>query len=115
MMLTEKDKQFIERWERVREKENRIQSKLINGLPMAVLFSAPILLFITAVYLFFPEWYTKVSNRLSGSLVTIVIAVVLCILFYSYFRMHFKWEMNDQLYRELKSKESKTNQTDTNF
>ena len=103
-MLTEREKQFILYWEREREKQNSTKAKLINGLPMAVLFSIPILLFITAVYLFFPEWYTKISNRLAGSLVTIIIAVILCILFYSYFRMHYKWEMNEQLYRELKNK-----------
>lgn len=107
-MLTEKEKQFMLYWENVREKQNSTMAKLINGLPMAVLFSLPILLFITAVYLFLPEWYTKVSNRLAGSLVTIIIAVILCILFYSYFRMHYKWELNEQAYLELKSKENKT-------
>ena len=107
-MLTEKEKQFILYWEREREKQNSTKAKLINGLPMAVLFSIPILLFITAVYLFFPEWYTKISNRLAGSLVTIIIAVILCILFYSYFRMHYKWEMNEQAYQELKAKSKKS-------
>ena len=107
-MLTEKEKQFILYWEREREKQKSTKAKLINGLPMAVLFSIPILLFITAVYLFFPEWYTKISNRLAGSLVTIIIAVILCILFYSYFRMHYKWEMNEQAYQELKAKSKKS-------
>ena len=107
-MLTEREKQFILYWEREREKQNSTKAKLINGLPMAVLFSIPILLFITAVYLFFPEWYTKISNRLAGSLVTIIIAVILCILFYSYFRMHYKWEMNEQAYQELKAKSKKS-------
>ena len=111
-MLTEKDKQFIKRWEAVREKESSTRAKLMNGLPMAVLFSLPILFFIALVYFFFPDWYTKVSNRLSGSLVTIVIAIVGCIIFFAYFRMHYKWEMNDQLYQELKIKENKSAQAD---
>ena len=91
-------------WEQERDKQSSTKAKLINGSPMAVLFSIPILLFITAVYLFFPEWYTKISNRLAGSLVTIIIALILCTLFYSYFRMHYKWEMNEQLYHELEAK-----------
>jgi len=103
-MLTEKDKQFVTYWEAVREKRGTAKAKLLSGLPMAILFSAPIMLFITAVYLYFPEWYTKVSDKLPGSLITIVIAVLCCILFYSYFRMHFKWESNEQHYRELKHK-----------
>lgn len=110
-MLSEKDKDFITWWEKERERQNSIPAKLIAGLPMAILFCIPILLFITAVYLFLPEWYTRVSNSLAGSMTTIIIAVILCILFFSYFRMQYKWEMNEQHYRELKSKENKT----TNF
>lgn len=110
-MLTEKEKQFIQRWEQVREKEGTIQAKLINGLPMAMLFGLPILLFIAVVYILSPDWYSKVSNKLAGSMGTIVFAVFICILFYAYFRMHYKWEMNEQLYKELKRKELKEENT----
>jgi len=110
MMLSEKDKDFIIYWEKEKERRNTFAAKLTDGLPMAALFSVPILLFITTVYLFFPEWYTKISNRLPGSVAIIVIAVIICILFFSYFRMQYKWEMNEQLYRELKQKASKTNE-----
>ncbi len=114
MMLSEKDKEFIRYWEKERERQNNAAVKLISGLPMAILFCVPILLFITAVYLFFPEWYTKVSNNMSGSMVAIVIAVVICIIFFSYFRMHYKWEMNEQLYQELKHKQERiTKNTET--
>jgi len=64
---------------------------------------------IAAVYLFFPESYTMVSSRLPGSITTIVIAVIICILFFSYFRMQFKWESNEQLYKELKQKAAQSN------
>ena len=94
-------------WEKERERLNSFGSKLIAGLPMAVLFCIPILLFVTSVYLFFPEWYTKISNRLPGSISIIVIAVFICIIFFSYFRMQFKWESNEQHYQELKSKAGK--------
>jgi uncharacterized BrkB/YihY/UPF0761 family membrane protein len=106
-MLTEKDEVFINWWEKERERLNSIQAKLIAGLPMAVLFCLPILLFVTAVYFFFPEWYTKISSRLPGSIAVIIIAVIICILFFSYFRMQYKWETNEQHYLELKSKAGK--------
>jgi len=112
-MLSNKEKQFMAYWEREREKQNTTSGKLISGLPMAVLFSLPIILFIFTVYLFFPDWYTKISNTSPGSFITIVIAVFGCILFYAYFRMHYKWEMNEQLYNELKNKAGKTDQTET--
>jgi hypothetical protein len=40
---------------------------------------------------------------------TAVIAMIGVVLFYAYFRMQYKWEMNEQLYHELKSKENKSN------
>ncbi len=109
-MLSEKEKDFIIYWEKEKEGRSTFPAKLIQGLPMAALFSVPILLFITAVYLFFPEWYTRISSRLPGSITTIVIAVIICILFFSYFRMQYKWEMNEQLYRELKQKAARLNE-----
>jgi MFS superfamily sulfate permease-like transporter len=108
-MLSERDKDFIIYWEKEKERRKTFSARLIDGLPMAALFCVPILLLVATVYLFFPEWYTQVSNRLPGSVSTIVIAVIICILFFSYFRMQYKWEMNEQLYRELKQKESKPN------
>jgi hypothetical protein len=106
-MLTDKEKQFIIYWENEREKQGTFSGKLISGLPMAMLFGLPIILFIFAVYMFFPDWYTKVSNTSTGSLITAVIAVFGCIIFFSYFRMHYKWEMNEQYYQQLKAKENK--------
>ena len=107
-MLSAKDKEFIAYWEKERERHNSVPARLIGGLPMAILFCVPILLLITAVYLFLPEWYTRVSNSMAGAMTTIVIALIICILFFSYFRMQYKWEMNEQLYKELKQKASKT-------
>ena len=106
-MLSEKDKDFIIYWEKERDRRKSFSVKLASGLPVAALFSVPILLFIIAVYFFFPEWYTKVSGKLPGSITTIVIAVIISMLFFSYMRMQYKWEMNEQLYRELKLKASK--------
>lgn len=109
-MLSEKDKDFIIYWEKEKENRKTFSAKLLGGLPVAALFAVPILLLVASVYLFFPEWYFTVSDRLPGSVFIIVIAVIICILFFSYFRMQYKWEMNEQLYRELKQKASKTNQ-----
>ena len=107
MMLSEKDKEFIIYWEKERERQNSISAKIISGLPMAILFCVPILLFITVIYLFLPEWYTKVSNKLPGAVLTIIIALIIMVFFFAYFRMQFKWESNEQYYLELKHKQNK--------
>jgi preprotein translocase subunit SecY len=107
-MLSEKDKEFLIYWEKVRDARKSFTVKLTSGLPMAALFSVPILLFMAVIYFFFPEWYTKVSNSMQGSTaLVIVIAVIICMFFFSFFRMQYKWEMNEQLYQELKSKAAK--------
>src|ERR1700739_1449579 len=103
-MLTTREEQFIVYWEKAREKENRFLVKLLRGLPMAIIFSLPILLFVFVVMIFFPEWYTKISDSSPGMLISAVVAVLCIIVFYAYFRMHYKWEMNEQYYLELKAR-----------
>jgi drug/metabolite transporter (DMT)-like permease len=111
-MLSDKERAFIETWEKNRETYSSFGSKMSRGLPMAFVFGLPILLLILSVYLFFPEWYYRISNRLSGALITIVIAVLIAVVFFAYFRMHFLWEQNEQLYLELLHKQKKQDAAD---
>lgn len=122
-MLTEKDRQFIDRWQRVREEESTFRHKFLAGLPMALMFGLPVLFFFGVVKIFFPSWFTTATHKSndvvvpemtdkfmkvsSGDIWMVVIAVFVVIFFFAYFRMHYKWEMNEQLYKELKSKEKK--------
>ncbi|MBK7433926.1 MAG: hypothetical protein IPI66_08490 [Chitinophagaceae bacterium] len=104
-MLNEKEKQFISQWEKDREGLDTVGGKIMRGLPMALLFSLPVILLIAVIYLFFPEWYTKISGITEGTVITILIALLGSALFFAYFRMHYKWEVNEQYYLELKSRE----------
>jgi hypothetical protein len=122
-MLTEKEKQFIIYWPTARLRESTFKHKLLAGLPMALMFALPILIFFAAVKIFFPSWFTVASHKQaeivtaelpekfmklsSGDMMAAFIAVLIVVLFFSYFRMHYKWEMNEQLYQELKNKEKK--------
>jgi hypothetical protein len=106
-MLSEKESEFLAYWASNRQQQSRFITKILGGLPMAAIFMLPILLSMGVVYFYFPEWYTKVSNITTGTFFTIIIAVFIAILFFSYFRMHFKWEMNEQLYKELLQKKRK--------
>ncbi|MEO5894016.1 MAG: hypothetical protein ABIQ31_27405 [Ferruginibacter sp.] len=107
-MISEKETAFLRYWERNRDNENTFISKLTRGFPMALLFGLPIILLIVVVKLFFPDWYMKISGTSPGTFVTAVIAMLGVVMFYAYFRMQYKWEMNEQLYKELKSKENKS-------
>ncbi|MBS1512245.1 MAG: hypothetical protein JST86_15455 [Bacteroidetes bacterium] len=116
-MLSEKEQRFIARWEKVREAEGTFRFKLLSGLPMALLFSAPVLIFFLVVKVFLPSWYTTATYRetkivvpdmtakfmqvSAGDIITVFIAVLVIALFFSYFRMHHRWETNEQQYQEL--------------
>lgn len=108
-MLSSKELKFLEYWEKNRDTEGTFARKLIGGLPMAIIFCTPILFFLAAVYFFLPDWYAKISNTSMETFVVVVIAVCIAIIFYAYFRMHFRWEMNEQLFMELKFKQKKEN------
>ena len=105
-MLTEKEEQFIGYWDKNREKENVFINKLLSGLPMAIFFALPILLLVLTVWLFIPEWYTKISKTSPGMFLTTIFALFIIVFCYSFFRMQFKWESNEQLYKELKHKQN---------
>jgi len=107
-MITEKDKAFLRYWEQNRDFENTFKRKLSGGLPMAILFGLPIILLIVVIRIFLPDWYMKISSTSSGMFFTAVVAMIVVVFFYAYFRMQYKWEMNEQLYQELKSKENKS-------
>ncbi len=95
-------------WDSVRLTYSRFSSKLMRGLPMAIVFTLPILISIVGVELFSPDWFTKISNKAMSSTWPILISLIIIIFFFAVARMHFKWEMNEQAYQELKKKSSST-------
>lgn len=103
-MLNEKEQDFLQYWESVRDAESGFSRKLLSGLPFAMLFFFPVPTLLLVVYMFMPEWYAKVSDKVPGAIITILIALALGIFFLAYFRMHFRWETNENYYRTLKAR-----------
>ena len=102
-MLTEQEIFFIDYWEANREKQKKLFYGLAVGLPVGLVFALPILISVL-----FHEWY-KSMVFISGSQITVILIAVLSIaVFFALFRMKFKWEENEQLYKELKFKEQNT-------
>lgn len=106
-MLSEEEEKFLVYWEQRRTEYSTTSSKFLRGLPMAMVFGIPILLLIAVVYLFVPDWYIKISKTSTQTFIVVVIAVFIAIVFYAFVRMHFKWEMNEQMYNELKHVQKK--------
>lgn len=101
-MLTDEENQFIEYWDKNREKESKFMYQLAYGLPRGLIFALPVLLAVI-----FHDWYKNMIPITKSQLVVISIAVLGIALFYTIFRMKFRWENNEQLYKELKFKEKK--------
>jgi len=136
-MITEKEKLFMAYWEQEREARNTFANKLFSGLPVALLFGLPLIVIVFVIQYFFPqwynrasqvtqqtengqriitkefennpEWYNKVTQFSTGTFMAIIIAVLIGVFVLSYLRMNYKWEANDQLYKELKAKQNKLN------
>lgn len=101
-MLTEKDKSFIKYWEENREKDKKIWRKFLYGSPWGLIFALPILLAVI-----FHDWY-KNMVYISPSLISLIIIGVIGIaVFFTVFSMQFKWDRNEQIYKELKFKQKK--------
>ena len=105
-MLTKDEKLFLEYWEKNRDKEKQFMRQLAGGLPIGLVFALPVL-----VAVIFHNWY-KTMTYISGSqIIVIIIGVLGVAVFFAIFRMKFKWENNEQLYKELKFKENTDDST----
>lgn len=101
-MLTKDEKLFLEYWEKNRDKEKKIFRQLAYGSPWGLVFSLPILLLVI-----FDDWYKNMIPISKSQMILIIITILAIAVFYALFRMRFKWESNEQLYKELKFKEKK--------
>jgi len=99
-MLTNDEKLFIEYWEKNRNKEKNFMRQLAGGLPIGLVFALPVL-----VVVIFHNWYKSMTYISGSQIIVITIGVLGIAVFFALFRMKFKWESNEQLYKELKFKE----------
>ncbi len=99
-MITDQEKLFIKYWAKNRDKQKRSFYQLAIGLPVGLVFAFPILLSVL-----FHDWYKRMSFISNAQITVIMIGILGIIVFFALFRMKFKWEANEQLYKELKYKE----------
>ncbi len=103
-MLTKDEKLFIEYWEKNRNRDKKFIRQLATGLPIGLVFSLPILLAVI-----FDDWYKNMIYISSSQVIVIITGVFIIAVFFAVFRNRFKWENNEQLYKELKFKERQDN------
>ena len=101
-MLTKDEKLFREYWEKNRDKEKKFLRQLATGLPIGLVFSLPVLIAVI-----FHDWYKNMIYISTSQIIVIMIGVFMVAVFFAVFRNRFRWENNEQLYKELKFKEKK--------
>ena len=104
-MQLSNDEEFMDWWEKNRDIRKKTSKQLMIGLPMASVFVFAIL------FNFFAGWYkraTMMMNTNSSLILVLIIAAIAIVVFYSIFSMRYKWEMNEQRYKELQAKKNST-------
>lgn len=105
-MLNEEEKQFVTYWEANRLRKKKIWKQLALGLPLA---SGLIL----AIFInFFSNWYKKaemarneaVQKNDASLILVLIVAALLITIFVVIFSVRHKWDINEQRYRELISR-----------
>jgi hypothetical protein len=98
--LSEQEKQYIEYWEKNRLREKKLLNQLLVGLPLGILFGAPVLINL------FTGWYKRADMEVNTRLnpIVLIIAILLIIVFVAIFSRKHKWEMKEQQYKEFVAK-----------
>lgn len=100
-MLAPEEKKFIEYWDANRDAQRSLTRQIFFGLPFGLLLGIGVLVVFEA------GWYeraTMVAYTQSSPYV-LVAAIVVIAVFTGIFYKRYKWDMNEQLYKELKAKE----------
>ena len=103
-MLTPDEEKFIEYWEANRLSRKKVLRQLYVGLPFASL------LVIAIIVNFLSGWYKRADMEIrsnSSLILVVVIAGIAIVVFTTVFSVRHKWEMNEQIYRELLAKKAK--------
>ena len=103
-MLTDEEKSFMQYWEKNRNRKKRSFRQLAMGLPLGVLIV--VLIFAN----FLSGWFKRADMviRTEPSLIFVIIgAALLIVVFVTIFSIYFKWDRNEQHYKELQVKKNR--------
>lgn len=103
-MLSHENEAFLHFWEKNREKERTSTKPFVVGLSSGFAIGAGVIICLET------GWFTRanmVANSRMSSVV-LLIAILLLSFFMAFFYRKFKWEMQEQRYRELLSTKNRS-------
>jgi hypothetical protein len=102
MINSEKEQLFIEYWEANREREGKLSTQLLVGIPVGILFSFPVLVILITAKL----WYKRADMAANAMMspAVLVIAVLIISGFVAVIYKRHQWDMKEQQYLEFKAR-----------
>lgn len=103
-MLTKQEEAFLQYWEKNRERNKKTLRQLFIGLPAGLMISGGILLSLDL------DWYSRANMVANAKLnpVVLLIAILAIAVFTAIFYKKYQWDMQEQQYKELLHKKSKS-------
>ncbi len=104
-MLTASEERFIEYWKNNRDREKKTFRQLLFGLPIGLLLGTGIFLSVVT-----DTWYERADMVANTELNpnVLIVAILAIAVFTGLFYKKFRWDQNEQLYKELLLKKEKT-------
>lgn len=105
MLYTADEIKFMAYWEQNREKQKKLLTQLMLGLPLGILFAAPIIV----NFLLGRFWYKRADavGLSQFNPMVLIVAALLIAVFTALLNRRFRWEKLEQQYLELKAKEKR--------
>ena len=102
--MTEDEKKFMAWWELNRDKQKKLVRQWFVGLPIGLIFVIPIIVNLSS------GWYKRADMVRGGQEFNpgVLLAALLIITgFIAIFSRRFRWDQNEQRYRELLAKKKR--------
>lgn len=107
-MLSNEEEKFLTWWGNNGEKEKKRMRLIFIGISGGLIMGIAIVILLTS------GWYVRANMEANSELnpFVLIFAIIIIAIFSGFFYKKFKWDMNEQRYRELLSK--KQNQVSEN-
>jgi len=102
-MLSAEEEKFVSYWAQNRDREKKLFRQLLVGLPLGLFIGIAIIASLKT------GWYERANMEANAEMNPgiLFIAILAIIVFTSIFWKKYKWDMNEQRYKELLYKKQK--------
>jgi hypothetical protein len=100
--MTEREKLFVEYWEKHRLREKSLGYQILSGLPRGLLFALPIILILLTSRFWYQRADMVANSQMSA--IVLMVAVLLIAVFVAVMYKRHQWEMKEQQYLEIKAR-----------